>query len=144
MINEILELETGQVSFISGLMAGFSLAVAVQVFRSKEQGPLANWTFILFTVTSLLFLIGLYFDVALSLRVAGIEQFSAEALTQITRIRVIGTSAATIAMFLFIISIGLIGWLQSRMAGMATTAAAALTFIVIWVARYMIFSIDLA
>lgn len=28
-MNEILELQSGQVSFISGLMAGFSLSVAV-------------------------------------------------------------------------------------------------------------------
>jgi hypothetical protein len=57
-MNEILELQPGQVSFISGLMA--------------------TLCFVLFTVSSLLFLVGLYIDVALSLRIAGLEHFPAE------------------------------------------------------------------
>ena len=140
-MNEILELQTGQVSFISGLMAGFSLSVAVQIFRSRTTGPLATACFVLFTVSSLLFLVGLYIDVALSLRTAGLDQFPPELLNQITGIRRIGTSAATIALFLFVISIGMIGWLQSRQAGIITAVVALLTFIVIWVARSMIFSL---
>ena len=138
-MNEILELQSGQVSFISGLMAGFSLSVAVQVFRSKSTGVLANICFILFTVTSLLFLIGLYIDVALNLRLAGIEQFTPELLNQISKIRTLGTSASTIALFVFIVSIGLIGWLQSKLAGVVTAIAASITFAVIWIARSMIF-----
>jgi hypothetical protein len=138
-MNEILELQSGQVSFISGLMAGFSLSVAVQVFRSKSTGALANVCFILFTVTSLLFLIGLYIDVALNLRLAGIEQFTPELLDQISKIRTLGTSASTIALFVFIVSIGLIGWLQSKLAGIVTMIVASMTFIVIWIARSMIF-----
>jgi hypothetical protein len=138
-MNEILELQSGQVSFISGLMAGFSLSVAVQVFRSKSTGVLANICFILFTVTSLLFLIGLYIDVALNLRLTGLEQFTPELLEQISTIRTLGTSASTIALFMFIVSIGLIGWLQSKLAGIVTAIAASLTFIVIWIARSMIF-----
>lgn len=140
-MNEILELQTGQVSFISGLMAGFSLSVAVQIFRSRTAGPLATTCFVLFTVTSLLFLLALYIDVALSLRTAGIEQFPPDVLKKITDIRTIGTSAATIALFLFVTSIGLIGWLQSRIAGIITAVVALLTVIVIWVARSMIFSL---
>jgi cytochrome b561 len=138
-MNEILELQSGQVSFISGLMAGFSLSVAVQVFRSKSTGALANVCFILFTVTSLLFLIGLYIDVALNLRLAGIEQFTPELLDQISKIRTLGTSASTIALFVFIVSIGLIGWLQSKLAGIVTMIFASITFVVIWMARSMIF-----
>ena len=140
-MNEILELQTGQVSFISGLMAGFSLSVAVQVFRSKTTGPMATICFVLFTVSSLLFLVGLYIDVALSLRTAGIEQFPPELLNQIGAIRTIGTSAATTALFMFIISIGLIGWLHSKLAGILTCLFAVITFIVIWIARSMIFSL---
>jgi hypothetical protein len=142
-MNEILELQTGQVSFISGLMAGFSLSVAVQIFRSRTAGPLATTCFVLFTVTSLLFLLALYIDVALSLRTAGIEQFPPDVLKKITDIRTIGTSAATIALFLFVTSIGLIGWLQSRIAGIITAVVALLTVIVIWVARSMIFSLGI-
>ena len=77
-MNEILELQTGQVSFISGLMSGFALSIAVQVFRSNVKGPLATTVYILLTLSSLLFLVGLYIEVALSLRTAGIENFSVD------------------------------------------------------------------
>lgn len=137
-MNEILELQTGQVSFISGLMAGFSLSVAVQVIRSKDKSNLAVGTFILFTVTSLLFLIALYIDVALSLRIAGVSEFSPAVLERITGVRAIGTSAATSALFLFIVSIGIIGWLQSKLSGIVTSIIALITIAVVWVARSMI------
>lgn len=138
-MNEILELQTGQVSFISGLMAGFSLTIAAQIIRSKSESPMATISFLLFTATSLLFLIALYVDVALSLRIAGIEEVARELLDRITFVRTIGTSAATLALFLFIVSIGILGWLQSRFAGIATSAIALATFIMIWIARSMIF-----
>ena len=138
-MNEILELQTGQVSFISGLMAGFSLSIAAQIIRSKSESPMATLSFILFTATSLLFLIALYIDVALSLRIAGIDEVSAELLKSITFVSSIGTSAATLALFLFIISIGILGWLQSRLAGISTSIIALATFIMVWIARSMIF-----
>ncbi len=140
-MNEILELQTGQVSFISGLMSGFALSIAVQVFRSNVKGPLATTVYILLTLTSLLFLVGLYIEVALSLRTAGIENFSADLLKQIADIRVIGTSAATTALFLFVGSIGMLGCLQSRIAGIVTILLAIITFIALWKARIMIFGL---
>jgi hypothetical protein len=140
-MNEILELQTGQVSFISGLMAGFSLSVAVQVMRSKDKSKLATGIFILFTVTSLLFLVALYIDVALSLRIAGVNDISQALLERIAYVRAIGTSAATAALFLFIASIGIIGWLQSRLSGIVTCIVALITIAVVWVTRSMIFDL---
>ena len=140
-MNEILELQTGQVSFISGLMAGFSLSVAVQVIRSKDKSNLAICTFILFTVTSLLFLVALYIDVALSLRIAGVNEFSPALLERIAYVRAIGTSAATSALFLFIVSIGIVGWLQSKLSGVVTSIIALITIAVVWVTRSMIFDL---
>ena len=142
-MNEILELQTGQVSFISGLMAGFSLSVAVQIIRGKDKSTLAIASYILFTLTSLLFLIALYIDVASSLRIAGLNEISPALLERITYVRIIGTSAATSALFLFIISIGIIGWLQSRLSGIVTCAIALITVVVVWAARSMIFDVAL-
>lgn len=139
IMNEILELQTGQVSFISGLMAGFSLTIAAQIMRSNAKGYVANTSFILFTLSSLLFLIALYIDVALSLRIAGLEQFPQDLLDRIATIRAIGTSAATSALFLFIVSIGVFGWLQSTLSGIVSSVVALATFILIWIARSMIF-----
>ena len=138
-MNEILELQTGQVSFISGLMAGFSLTIAAQVIRIEARGALANTTFVLFTTSSLLFLVALYIDVALSLRVAGLSEFPDQLVSQISFIRTIGTSAATSAFFLFVASIGLLGWLHSQWSGIFSVIVAAMTIATIAVARYTIF-----
>ena len=142
-MNEILELQTGQVSFISGLMAGFSLSVAVQIIRSKDKSYLAIVSYILFTLTSLLFLIALYIDVASSLRIAGLDEISPALLERITYVRMIGTSAATSALFLFIVSIGVIGWLQSKLSGIVTCVIALITVVVVWVTRSIIFDVVL-
>ena len=139
-MNEILELQTGQVAFISSLMAGFSLAVAVQIYRSKATGNLAIIIYILFTITSLLFFIALYIDVALSLRLAGFNEVGESLIERVSSIRTIGTSAATVALFLFVASIGVMGWLQSRTAGIVTSIAALASIIILWIARAKIFS----
>ena len=141
-MNEILELQTGQVSFISGLMAGFALSIAVQVFRSNVKNYLATTVYVLLTTSSLLFLVGLYIDVALSLKTAGTEEFSDNVLSRVSEIREIGTSAATIALFLFIGSIGMLGYLQSKIAGVITTILAFVSLIVLWMARIMIFGLN--
>ena len=124
---------------ISGLMAGFSLSIAAQVIRSKVKGPIAYTSFILFTLSSLLFLAALYIDVALSLRIAGLDQFPQDLLDRISSIRTIGTSAATSALFIFIGTIGVLGWLRSRLSGIVASVVALATFISIWLARSMIF-----
>lgn len=142
-MNEILELQTGQVAFISGLMAGFSLSIAVQVIRSNRKGPFAIVTFILFTLSSLLFLVALYIDVALSLRIAGLDRFPQDLLDRISFLRTISTSAATSALFLFIVAVGFLGWLQSRLSGIVTSVLALATFILIWIARSMIFEMSI-
>jgi len=139
-MNEIVELQTGQVAFISGLMAGFSLSIAAQVIRSNVKSPIATATFILFTISSLLFLAALYIDVALSLRIAGLEQFPRELLEQISFIRTLGTSAATSALFIFIAAIGVLGWLQSRLSGIVSSLLALVAVISIGLARSMIFA----
>ena len=142
MMNEILELQSGQVSFISSLMAGFSLTIAVQVIRLKQDNMLSVSNFLLFTLTTLSFLIALYIDVALLLRTVGITDFSKELLTEISRIRNIGTSAATFAFFLFILSIGMVGWLHSRVAGIVTTIVSLMTLGILAYSRHLIINLS--
>lgn len=116
-MNEILELQTGQVAFISSLIAGFSLTIAVQIIRMRMPSKLSTACFLLFTASALLFLVALYIDVALSLKTAGLNEISQAALDKIANVRNIGTSAATAAFFLFVISIALVSWLESRVSG---------------------------
>ncbi|MRI34079.1 phosphoadenosine phosphosulfate reductase [Endozoicomonas sp. OPT23] len=137
-MNEILELQSGQVAYISSLMAGFSLSIAVQIIRSKNLQGIATVSYILFTLTALLFLIALYVDVSLNLRLIGIENFADETLKQIATIRSISTSIATSAFFLFILSIGLVGWLRSKRAGIFSTILVLLSLVTIATVRSVI------
>lgn len=142
-MNEILELHTGQVAFISSLIAGFSLTIAIQIIRLKEDSKLTTCSFLLFTLSTLLFLIALYIDVTLSLKTAGAEQISKDALAAITNIRNIGTSAATAAFFLFIVSIALMSWLQSKISGVITSIAAILVLAILLYTRNIIFKLPI-
>ncbi|SFG48719.1 hypothetical protein [Neptunomonas qingdaonensis] len=142
MISEILELRSGQVAYISSLMAGFSLSIAVQIIRGKDQRLVATANYLLFIVTTLLFLIALYVDVSISLRLVGIEDFCDDALIQIENIRNLSTSAATSAFLLFVLSIGVLGWLKSNRTGIISTLMVLLTLATIIVAKNMISNLD--
>jgi len=142
-MHEILELQSGQVSFISSLMAGFSLTIAVQIIRIKQDNILSIINFLLFTLTALSFLVALYIDVALLLRTVGVTDFSQKLILEITHIRNIGTSAATFAFFLFILSIGTVGWMYSRFAGIVTTVVSLITLLVLAYSRYLIINLPL-
>ncbi len=142
MINEILELRSGQVAYISSLMAGFSLSIAVQIIRGKDQRLVATINYLLFIITTLLFLIALYVDVSISLRLVGVDQFSEEALVQVGQIRNFSTSAATSGFLLFVLSIGLLGWLKSKHTGIIGGVLVAVTLVTILVAKNMITGLD--
>ncbi len=121
-MRELIELQTGQVAFISGLMSGFSISIAAQILRYGIRNRRAQAVFLMFLACSLLFLLALYVDVRLSIEVAGLESVPAEALQQIMFVRNLGTRCATIALCVFIVAIGSIGWLASPVTGAITTA----------------------
>lgn len=137
-MNEILELQTNQVSFISGLMAGFSLSIAAQILRNQRKSTYTTITLLMFTLTSLLFVVALYIDVRLSIEVATITTFSVPVLEQISQVRAIGTLSASIALFLFIIAIGMLTWLQGKIAGICGSALALITLLLVIIAKYKI------
>jgi len=115
-MQEILELQTGQVAFLSGLLSGFSLSIAVHILRHGIEAPAAKWVFSCLLITTVLFLVSLYVDV--------------------------GTNAATAAFVLFLISIGLLGWIASPVLGLVSTIVAAIAFVVlgyVWFAVQHIF-----
>ncbi len=140
-MNDILELQTGQVSFISGLMAGFSISVAVQILKLRLNNPLSNITFILFTLVSLLFVVALYIDVRLLIETSKLTDYSEPVLNQIKKVRAVGTVCASIALFLFVIAIGLLTWIQSSLTGFIGSALAALIFALLLFAKNTIDSI---
>ena len=73
----------------------------------------------------------------------GVTDFPQALIDRIIHVRTIGTSAATTAFFIFITSIGILGWLQSRLSGIVTSLFALVVFILIWVSRNLIFDLGL-
>ncbi len=142
-MNEILELQSGQVAYISSLMAGFSLSIAVQIIRSKNTDGVATVSYLLFTFTALLFLIALFVDISLNLRLIGRDDFSGELLAQITSVRSFSTSAATSGFFLFVLSIGLMGWLRSKRAGIFSSVMVLITLATIATTKAVISGLPL-
>lgn len=132
-MRELIELQTGQVAFISGLMSGFSISIAAQILRYGIRNRRAQAVFLMFLVCSLLFLLALYVDVRLSIEVAGLESVPADALQQIMYVRNLGTSCATVAVCVFVLAIGSLGWLASTLTGVLTTIVTAITIYGFWV-----------
>lgn len=127
-MREILELQTGQVAFLSGLLSGFSLSIAVHILRHGILKPAAKWVFCCLLITTVLFLISLYVDVRLTIELAGITNLTDAQSQSIVQIRTIGTNAATAAFVLFLFSIGLLGWIASTTLGIVSTVVALSAF----------------
>lgn len=126
-MQELLELQTGQVAFLSGLLAGFSLTVAANILQVDAARPIRTVCLVLLLMATLLFLVALYVDVRLTIEVASLESISASTEQVIRNTRFIGTTSATMALFVFTLSIGLLGWLAGPVAGIISSILAAAT-----------------
>jgi len=131
-MRELLELQTGQVAFISGLLSGFSISIAAQILRYGIDSRLSQAVFLMFLMCSLLFLLALFVDVRLSIELAGMQNLSAPALEQVSAVRRLGTGCATAALIMFILAAGMLGWLASPSTGALTTVMTACIFFLFW------------
>ncbi|WP_430881563.1 hypothetical protein [Granulosicoccus sp. 3-233] len=127
-----MELQTGQVAFISGLMSGFSLSIAAHVLRYGLRSRVAQVVFLLFLLSSLLFLVALYTDVRLSIELAGVDTLPQSLLDKVSMVRRLGTACATIALFMFVLATGLLGWMASSPVGVASSLIAAAALSALW------------
>lgn len=131
-MRELLELQTGQVAFISGLMSGFSLSIAAHVLRYGIRSRMAQVVFLLFLLSSLLFLVALYTDVRLSIELAGLDTMPQSLLDKVSSVRSVGTACATFAFVMFVLATGLLGWLASSTVGVLSSLIAAAALSALW------------
>lgn len=134
-MRELLELQTGQVAFLSGLLAGFAMTAALHILRHGILTRVAQFTFTISVLSSLLFVVALYVDVRLTIELAGKTDLPAAVMEHVSHIRFIGTTSATFALILFVLTLGMLGWLSSRFAGLVTsglTVIVASILIYIW------------
>jgi len=130
-VQELLELQTGQVSFLSGLLAGFSLTVAANILQVESVRPVRTACLVFLLMATLLFLVALYVDVRLTIEIATLDNISKETALIIEKTRYIGTTSATMALIVFVIAIGMLGWLASTAAGIVSTLLAGSTLLLL-------------
>jgi len=120
-VQDLLELQTGQVAFLSGLLAGFSLTVAANVLQVQTDRAIRSICLMFLLLSTLLFLIALYVDVRLTIELATLGNVSEETLRIVQTTRRIGTTSATLALVVFIMAIGMLGWLAGKTVGVMST-----------------------
>jgi len=115
--------EAGALAGLAGVLAGFSLAAVVQLLTANSESKLATAGIIVFSAASVMFLY--------SLLVAVLSFAAAAELNVVpTKLDNLNTGALLIlfgAIYVFIIGIGMAGWMRSRLAGILTTAFAVIS-----------------
>jgi hypothetical protein len=130
-MREIIELQSGQVAFLSGLLAGFSLTVAANVLQLDMRRIMPRICLTLLMLSTLLFLVALYVDVRLTIELAPMPEITAASLETIQHIRTIGTTSATCALVVFIVAIGALGWIAGKFTGALSTLLALAALLVL-------------
>jgi len=127
-MRDLIELLTGQVAFLSGLLAGFSMTAALHILRHGLHSRVAQITIVVALLSSLLFVVALYVDVRLTIELTGKTIIPADLVERVSAIRFIGTTSATVALVLFVVTIGLLGWLSTPVTGMITSTITVAVF----------------
>jgi len=115
--------ETGALATLAGILAGFAISAVIQLLSTEKQGKLTTATIITFSASTMMFLYSLIVFVLL---------FAAAAETNAipTQLDGLGNSALLVifgAVFLFLTSLALAGWIRSKETGIATTILALIT-----------------
>ena len=115
--------ETGALATLAGILAGFAISAVIQLLSTDKPGKLATATIITFSASTMMFLFSLIVFVLLFAA-------AAETNTVQTQLDGLGNSALLVifgAVFLFLTSLALAGWIRSKETGIATTILALIT-----------------
>lgn len=126
--------ETAALAGLAGIMAGFSLAAVIQLLTAAGEGKLMTAGIIVFSAASVMFLYELIVAV-LSLSAAA---ELARVPTELDNLNVGALLIMFGAIYVFIIGIGMAGWIRSRIAGIITTIFALISTCLI---TYVIYTV---
>jgi len=113
-------------------MSGFSLSVAAHVLRYGIRSRVAQAVFLMLLLASLLFLVALYVDTRLYIELAGLDVLSNELAERVAVVRLVGTTSASFALFLFVVAVGLLGWLATPLTGVMSSLMAGGILYALW------------
>jgi len=129
--------ETAALATLAGILAGFAISAVIQLLSTDKPGKLATATIITFSASTMMFLYSLIVFVLL---------FAAAAEANAIPIQLdgLGNSALLVilgAVFLFLTSLALAGWIRSKATGIATTVLALITMCLTGIAIVSVFSV---
>lgn len=112
--------EAGAFAGLAGVLAGFSLAAVVQLLSWGNSGKLATAAIVIFSASSVMFLFSLIVSVLSFAAAAELNRVPNE----LDNMNVGAFLILLGAIYLFVIGVGLAGWLRSRTAGILATVFA--------------------
>ena len=128
--------ETAALAGLAGVMAGFSLAAVVQLLTANSS-KLVTAGIVIFSAASVMFLYSLIVSV-LSLSAAA---ELARVPTELDNLNVGALLIMFGAIYVFVIGIGMAGWIRSKIAGLLTTAFGLTSACLISYAIYSVLSL---
>jgi len=129
--------ETGALATLAGIMAGFAISAVIQLLSIDKPGKLTTVTIVTFAGSTVMFVYSLLVFVLLFAA-------AAERNAIPTTLEGYGNYALLIifaAIDLFLVGIGLSGWLRSKTTGIATTLLALMTICLTSIAIIAVMSI---
>ncbi|MCS6992556.1 MAG: hypothetical protein N2117_14680 [Anaerolineales bacterium] len=116
--------EYNQVATLAGILAGFAFSAVIQLLSVDRPGRLMTIVLIIFSTSSLMFLFTLF---AFVLNASAIAEIGKE-VEELAGWSAFAFVIALLGLNLFLLGVGLTGWLRSRVTGIITTIAALITF----------------
>jgi hypothetical protein len=129
--------ETGALATLAGILAGFAISAVIQLLSTDKQGKLTTVTIVAFAASTVMFVYSLLVFVLLFAS-------AAESNAVPTALDGFGNYALLIifgAIDLFLVGIGLSGWMRSKATGIATSALALITICLTSIAIIAVMSI---
>ena len=127
MSTDILEVFK-QMSFLSSVIAGFAISVAIALISLVEKKPLVTAAIAIFLVTSVISAVTTFIFIAVMIGVIGPPGYPH--LDEDWVLRFVGGIGVgpLVSLTLFLTGIGLVGWIRSKLLGVIATIAALLGF----------------
>lgn len=129
MVGNLLQ-EFNQLATLVGILAGFAFSAVIQLLATDKPGKLTTTTIILFSISTLMFLFALFTFV---MGAAVMAELNRE-VTELEGWTGFSFLVAYLGLNLFLLGVGLVGWIRSKTTGLVTSTFALITFCLIaWV-----------
>jgi hypothetical protein len=122
--------EYNQIATLVGILAGFAFSAVIQLLSTDKAGKITTAAIVIFSISTLMFLFALF---AFVMGAAAIAELNRE-ITELEGWTGYSFLVAYLGLNLFLVGVGLAGWIRSKITGIITSVFAMITFCMIaWV-----------